>query len=93
MVVAFNVLNVIEDQFFDAVITEFHRLCVRMVMANIMMPGIYNRDVSWYVRRLLANHSHEFKIADISVSDEHPQLLAARPGRKRLYFMLEKIPA
>jgi hypothetical protein len=92
MLVAFNVLNVIEDQFFDAVITEFYRLCNKMVVANTMLPGVYKRDAVWYVRKLLVNHAHQFKIADISVTDG-PGSPDSRPGRKRLYFMLEKIPA
>jgi hypothetical protein len=92
MLVAFNVLNVIEDQFFDAVITEFYRLCNRIVVTNTMLPGVYKRDTSWYVRQLLINHSQEFKIAAISVSDE-PESPDSKSGRQRLYFMLEKIPA
>jgi hypothetical protein len=62
------------------------------VVANTMLPGLYDRDTRWYVNKLLTNHSHEFKIADISVTDE-PTSPDSRPGRKRLYFMLEKIPA
>lgn len=49
LVVCYNVLNVVEDEFFDRVVQELLRFSKKAVVVSIMTPGFYNRPAKFYL--------------------------------------------
>lgn len=53
MIVCYNSLNDIEDQYFDAVIDSLYKLTNKILLCNIILNGIHFRTEEWYEEKFL----------------------------------------
>lgn len=101
MIVLYNVLNIIEDEWFDPLMSELYRLCNKIVVANITTPGGYGRDALWYLKEILDRHDDKFKILETSLTKEpefrklwsQPTYQISLPDihKGQLYLLLKKV--
>lgn len=61
LVVAYNVLNVVETDCFDDVMEDLYQLTRKILLLNISCDGFYNRKKNWYLDKFESNN--KFKLS------------------------------
>ena len=82
LVVCYNVLNIIEPEYFNDVILDIYNLTNKAVICNLKVPGYWGYDYKFYIEKIC----NQFNIIDFSYTKDKIQ---ERP-RKNLYLLLEK---
>lgn len=60
MVICYNSLNWIEDQYFNLMVDDLYQLTNKVLICNIKIPSFYRRNLDYYVQKL----TRKFKFVD-----------------------------
>jgi hypothetical protein len=64
LTVCYNVLQIVEEQDMDNVITDLHNLTGKYLLINVMIRGRFDRDFSYYNRLFEEKYSNIFLVLE-----------------------------